>query len=389
MRGYVIILVEGYFLEKFLNICTRRQIFLWDIKRRDEYSLVLKISIKGFKMLKPILRKTGCRARIIRKNGIPFISNRYRKRKAFIVGALVFVMLFYLLSSFIWDVDIKGNKNLDTQLIADKLASLGVKPGALKYGIDTSKVVNEMMLSIKELAWIGIVVRGTKVKVEVVERVMPPQLVPKDKPCNIIAARDGVIKTIIAKAGQEMVKAGDTVSKGQVLISGEIKSKTDEKKIRLVHAVGVVKARTWHEGMCPVRTKIYEKERTGRVINNISLIMFTKRFDLFPKKVEFSDFEKVEFKKTLAIGEDFTLPFGLLDTIYYEDMLVERELDLEEAKQAAFETANKKAQEEIGENAEIVKTSSNFLTGDDGELTADVIIECIEDIGVTEEIGGN
>lgn len=34
IKGYVIIFVEGYFLEKFVNICTRRQIFLWDIKKK-------------------------------------------------------------------------------------------------------------------------------------------------------------------------------------------------------------------------------------------------------------------------------------------------------------------------------------------------------------------
>lgn len=34
LRGYVIILIEGIFLEKFINICTRRKMYLWDIDKK-------------------------------------------------------------------------------------------------------------------------------------------------------------------------------------------------------------------------------------------------------------------------------------------------------------------------------------------------------------------
>ena len=59
IRGYVIIVVEGYFLEKFVNICTRRQILLFDISRQKNSKMTLKVSIKGFRMLRPIAKKTA------------------------------------------------------------------------------------------------------------------------------------------------------------------------------------------------------------------------------------------------------------------------------------------------------------------------------------------
>lgn len=388
IRGYVIILVEGYFLEKFINICIRRQIFLWDIKRQKDCKMVLKISIKGFKLLRPVAAKTGCRVRILKKRGLPFVLSRYKRRKTFIVGAVLFVLLFYILTSYIWAIEVTGNKNLETQFIVDKLAEIGVKPGVLKYNINTDKVVNGLMLEVKELGWVGVVVKGTKVKVDVVERVMPPELVPKNVPCNIVARRDGVIKSMIVKLGQEQVKAGDTVTKGQVLISGTVKGQDEKAPPRLVHATGIVKARTWYETGSPVKLKVLEKERTENSKDNYTLVLLARQIKLFRSEAPFEDYEKVELRKKISVGEDLTLPFEFIINRYYEVKTVEKEIDIEDAKQIAADEAHKELMKEIPENADIVKTNLNYVTAEDGEITAVVTAECTEDIGFTEEIGG-
>lgn len=388
LRGYVIILVEGYFLEKFINICTHRQIYLWDVKRRKNCVMTMKVSIKGFKMIKPVSRKANCRVRILKKRGLPFIFSRYRRRKTFVLGAVFFIFTFYVLTSFIWAVEVTGNKKLETRFIVEKLASMGIKPGVLKFNINTEKVVNYMMLDIDQLSWISVTVKGTKVKVQLAERISPPELVHKDEPCNIVAARDGVIKSIIVKDGQEMVKAGDTVIKGQILISGSIKIRNEEERTRMVHAIGSVKARTWYEQEWPVVTRVTEKVRTGRTKDNLSLLIFTKRIKLLHGEVKFENYDKVEIKKRISVGEDVVLPFEYVIDRFYENNLVEKEIGIDEAKQIAADNAYKKASENVPESAEKVKTNLNFIQKDNGELVAKVIIECIEEIGVTEKIGG-
>ncbi|MCR4435591.1 MAG: sporulation protein YqfD [Clostridiales bacterium] len=388
IRGYVIIVVEGYFLEKFINICMHRQVFLWDVRKRNDCSMALKVSIKGFKLLRPIVRKTNCRVNIIKKVGFPFILNRYRRRKTFIAGAFIFVILFYLLTSFVWVVDVTGNKNLETRFILDTLAQIGVRPGVLKYAVDADRTANELMLKIKEIGWVGVVVKGTKVKVEVVERVQPPELVHKDVPCDIVAGKDGVVKSIVAKTGQEMVHEGETVTKGQVLISGTVKSKNEQLPPRLVHADGVVKARTWYEKECPVNETIYEKERTGREKEQYSLVLFMKEIGLFHGSIPFKDYEKVEIRKRVSLEEDLTLPFELVIYKYYENIVRERKIDVEEAKKTALDEAYKEVMKEIPAEAEIVKKDSNFKQKENGETVASVTLECIENIGIANEIGG-
>ncbi len=386
IRGYVIIVVEGYFLEKFVNICTRRQILLFDISRQKNSKMTLKVSIKGFRMLRPIAKKTGCRVRILKKHGLPFLINRYRGRKTFLLGAALFVVLFYIMTSFVWTIEITGNEKIETQLIIEKLASMGVKPGVLKYRINSEKVADRIIMDVNGLSYVSVVVRGTKVKVEVAEGVDVPPMVPLSEPCDIVAGKDGVIKSIVVKAGQAAVKEGDTVKKGQILVSGNVPIKNMENNPRMVHAIGNILARTWYESTQPVELRVVEKIRTGRKKDNISLFLFSKKINLFNKKVSYSNYERVETEKFLSIGENLVLPFGAVIETYYENQIIEADVSLEEAKENAANAAYRKALEDIPEGAQIVDRRIEFIENQNGDIIADVIIECVEDIGVKKEI---
>ena len=109
LRGYVIISVEGYFTERFINICTRRQLFLWDVIRLSDTTITLKMSIKGFKMLRPIAKKTRSKVRIVSKNGMPFVISRYKKRKALCWAHFIYCFN-KLVASFVWDIEVTGNQ---------------------------------------------------------------------------------------------------------------------------------------------------------------------------------------------------------------------------------------------------------------------------------------
>lgn len=389
IRGYVIIFVEGYFLEKFVNICTRRQIFLWDIKKKKNSAMSMKISIKGFKMLKPIAKKTGCRVKILGKRGVPFVLYRYKRRKTFILGAALFVFLFYFMTSFVWSVEVIGNEKLTSTFILDKVSSLGVRSGVFKYSINPHEVANNLMLDVDELSWVSVVIKGTKVKINIAEATSKPKLVEKDVPCDIVAAKDGVVKAVFVKSGVGAVQVGDTVEKDQVLISGTVPAKNQEDNPRIVHAIGDVMARTWYDGSQNVETKIYEKNRTGEKKENYSLVLFSNKIDLFHKDPPYAEYEKVDIGKTLSIGEDLVLPFGLVIERYYENNILEKELSLDDAKKMAEDNAYKKAYELVPKEAQIVSSEVSFIEKDDGQLIAEVVIECLENIGYERKIGGN
>jgi len=71
------------------------------------------------------------------------------------------------MTSFVWSVEVVGNKKIETDGILKCLEKYGVKPGVLKYRINPEEVANGVILDIDGLSYVNVLVRGTKVKVEV------------------------------------------------------------------------------------------------------------------------------------------------------------------------------------------------------------------------------
>lgn len=71
IRGYLFIRVTGYSAERFLNACRHRGIRLWNMHPAGN-AYEMNISIRGFRKIKPIVRKTGVRVIITGREGLPF-----------------------------------------------------------------------------------------------------------------------------------------------------------------------------------------------------------------------------------------------------------------------------------------------------------------------------
>ena len=111
VRGYVEVALWGYAPERFLNLCSNHDILIWDLcQQGDVY--YFKISVEGFRCLKPLLKKSGTHIRIMGKSGIPFFFFRYRKRKILFAGIVVCMALLFALSRFIWKININGNDSV-------------------------------------------------------------------------------------------------------------------------------------------------------------------------------------------------------------------------------------------------------------------------------------
>lgn len=388
IMGYVIILVEGNSIEKFINICVQKRILIWDIQKAGPASARMKMALKHFRKVRAPARAARCRVSLVSKVGLPFLLRRYRKRKTFILGAFVCLILFNILISFIWIVEIDGNKNTSDEEINAVLLKHGIRPGILKYNVNTDNIANALMLEIDELSWTGVSVRGTKLKVSVRERRIPPELVDTDEPCNIIAAKDGMIESIYTQKGTALVKEGDTVIKGQVLVSGVLKNKHDENDIKLVHALAEVRARTWYEGSASVEDTVVEEYRTGDEEKLYYIELFNRRYKLPFQKLSFDRCEKLETVNRLSLGNDLVMPFGFITEHYFETGTRIRKLSEEEAQQRAADRAYALALDKVPIEADIRSTSLNYKYDKDGKSTAIVIIECIENIGMKSKIGG-
>jgi similar to stage IV sporulation protein len=164
--GYVNIKVESYFIERFVNMCISKKIFLWNIKRKKSTILYANVGIKDYKKLKQVIKKTQSKISIETKKGIPFIMHRYRKRKIFVI-LLVFVIIgLIIISNFVWNIEIEGNDKVTKEEIIQELNKDGLTIGIPKTKINTNLIINKFRLDRNDIAWIGIDIKGTNVIVK-------------------------------------------------------------------------------------------------------------------------------------------------------------------------------------------------------------------------------
>ena len=208
MRGYVKIRVEGYSPERFLNLCRHHQIYIWGLTPcGNAYELYM--SLKGFRKLRPIVRKTHTRIVLILRVGLPFFIHKYRKRKLFFLSLLLCLGLLYLYSSFIWDIHFEGNEKWTNETLLEFLETKEVSPHMLKSKVDCAQIVKDIRKEYDDIVWVSASIDGSRLRIQIKENEdtfreeedTGGEQEETKQPTDLIAAKDGVITSIITRSG--------------------------------------------------------------------------------------------------------------------------------------------------------------------------------------------
>lgn len=211
--GYATISVEGYFIERFINICISKNILLWNMKRKKSSFLFANIAIKDFKKIRQIAKTTKCHVKIEKKKGLPFILHKYKKRKIFVGLLIAITLIIFGLSNFIWNIEITGENSISKEELLNELNEYGLKTGILKTKVNTKEIINNIRLNRDDIAWIGMKIKGTNIIVEIVEADKKPDIIDENEYCNIVSNKEGIITKINVQNGTALVKVGDIVTK--------------------------------------------------------------------------------------------------------------------------------------------------------------------------------
>lgn len=382
MSGYVDIVVEGYYIERFINICNSRQIFLWNIRKDNSITLYASIEAKRFKDLKDICKRTKCKVKIKNKKGFPFTVKKYKKRKVFLILLLIIILAIIALSRFIWNIEVEGNVDISKEEIMQLAEEYGLTIGASKGKIDTKEIINNIRLERDDIAWVGIDIKGTNAIIKIVEADEKPEIINEDEYCNIVADKDAIITKVSAQNGTPLVKEGDVVTKGDIIIAGWLEGKYTGRQY--VHSQGEVQARVWYTTTEKIALKETKKIETGNIENKYSVKINNFQINLHKSLPNFQKYDTIEENKKLRLFSNFYLPLELVTYTYkeYEEVVVVH--SFEEAKQMGID----KAAETLKENIEGKKVLDKQVQvkAEAEYIEVQVTYEVEENIGMEEKI---
>lgn len=382
--GYLTINVEGYFIERFINMCRNKNILLWNIKRKNSSFIICKIGIKEFKKIREIAKKTKCKISIIGKKGIPFIFEKYKKRKIFLLMMCIISGLLFVLSQFVWNIEVKiTGDTLNKEEIINSLNENGLNIGKKKSEIDVKEIINNVRLKREDISWIGIEIKGTNAIVEVVEAEEKPEIVNENDYCNIVSNRTGKIIKITTNNGTAMVKKGDIIKEGALLIAGWIEGKYTGT--RFVRAEGKVDALVWYTENAEVKLNEKKIEKTGNIEKKYALNINNFRINLYKKLSNFEKYDTIYTSKKIKIFSNFYIPVELIECNNFEIKEENINYSEEEAKAEAKRRAEEKLNEKVKDKEKIRNITVNYTVEAD-KVKAEVTYEVFENIGTKEKI---
>lgn len=302
-KGVILVEVEGFFIERFINLCSINNINIWDIETTRNGNICIKTDKKNFKNVKKMAKKTKCTAKIKKKKGMYFLLFRYRKRRISVVIAGIMLLALIVLSTFVLRIDIKGNEKIGSKEIEESFKKAGLYIGKSTFFISKRKVIDYVRADIEELAWVGVELKGTTARITVVEKIKSEENLDKDIKGDIIVSDSGVITKIIAESGTTKYTTGSYITKGAIAIAGIVESKFLETEY--VRAIGVVKIKKDEVFKQSVKYEEEVKEYTGKYRHGIGTYIKNKKYELkyLPKDRKYDI--SIDVKKVKVLGKEF------------------------------------------------------------------------------------
>lgn len=381
--GYIRISIEGYYIERFINICRNNKITIWNLKRDKNVKLELNIGIRDLKKIAKIAKQTQCKLKIIKKRGIPFIFNKYKKRKIFFAFLILLMLLLGISSNFIWNIEIVEENQEIAQDIEKDIQEAGLTIGKLKSQVNTKEIINKVRMQREDIAWMGIELKGTNVIVRVVKSTSKPEIIDEEDYCSIVSDKQGIITKINAQNGTIAAKVGDTVNVGTTLINGWMEGKYTG--IRYVHARGEIEAKVWYSESITIPYNATEKHETGETENKYKIKFNNFEINLSKRLSKFEIYDTIYTENKFKLFHDFYLPISLVKTTNKEIAEETKNYTVEEATNIGIEQLQEKLDDQIEDKEKIVNKIINTDEKEDG-IEVNIIYEVLENIGTNEKI---
>lgn len=348
--------------EKFLNTM-RNSACIKEIALHGEGVISFCCFYREEKTVENALLDNGGKIIYKKLSGMPKILKKLKLRPGIVFGFALSIILMFTSTFFVWDIRVKGNEKLSDAEIIKILKQAGLSEGMFIKGIDVKSIANKVLINDERLSWIAVNFEGTVATAEVKEASIPKREVKKEN-VNIVASNNGIVMRIDALDGDALVNNGDSVYKGQLLISSFSEKRTGGSILK--GAKGFVWAVTERNFCVTVPLEYCDKNESDnkRITYTIDFLGKTIDIPTAPKK-QFENSTRYSEKLNMRLSEKIVLPFECVRLVECEYKPYKKRRTEKEATELARKTAKES----------LFQTCSDFT-----------ITSVTEDINVSDDV---
>lgn len=270
-------------INRFIKKCIDNNINLYNISYKKDKIIVL-IDVKDYLKIKRL--NYYSKIRVIKYDGMLNIKKIIKDNIFYIMVILLAFIWMNLLTNYIVDIEIIHSNSGVRRLLKEELDKNNVKKFSLSYSFEELDSITKKILADNKnnLEWVSIKKDGMKYIVRAEERIIKSEEV-SDKPRDIVASKDAYITKVISNKGNVLVRQGEYVKKGTVLISGKITLYEEVKGV--TSASGSVYGNVWYESSVEIPKEISNEKLTGKKRYNLNVgnkILLRNKYQNFRQK---------------------------------------------------------------------------------------------------------
>ncbi len=308
LPGRLLIEVTSAQPEQTLNAIAQKKIPISEVTKTNELTFRFSIRRRDLKYLEALLQRLYCELKIVKKQGIFWKIQELYHRPVLLCLLILLLSTSLFLPTRILFVRVAGNQELPARQILSAAEFCGIRIGASRKQVRSEKVKNALLSQLPQLQWAGVNTSGCTAVISVRERTAETQnnAAPFS---NLIATQDGYILSQVILHGTPMFSPGESVIKGQMLVSGY----TDcGICIRAGRAEGEILAQTSREisAVTPAETEIIRGIIDKKY--KISLLIRKKRINLWKdSRISDTGCGRMYEEYFVSLPGGFRLPVGL------------------------------------------------------------------------------
>lgn len=270
-------------LNRFIKKCIDNNINLYDISYKKDKIIVL-IDVKDYFKIKRL--NYYSKIRVVKYDGVLNIKKIIKDNMFYIMVILLAFIWMNLVTNYIVDIEIIHSNSGVRRLLKEELDKNNVKKFSLAYSFEELDSITKKILADNKnnLEWVSIKKDGMKYIVRAEERIIKSEEV-SDKPRDIVASKDAYITKVISNKGNVLIRQGEYVKKGTVLISGKITLYDEVKGV--TSASGSVYGNVWYESEVEIPKEISSEKLTGKKRYNLNIgnkILLKNKYEHFKQK---------------------------------------------------------------------------------------------------------
>ncbi|MDE6472775.1 MAG: sporulation protein YqfD, partial [Clostridia bacterium] len=323
MKVYTHIKCEARNSQRLLNKFSEKNIDVFKVQIFDN-KMSFRLEDSALKQAKEIMDKMAIEYSVESRGGKYLAGKMTLRYLSMIIPAILVVAVLAFLTKVCFTVEIIADNGQLREEISYILAENSVKPFTLKDKIDTSKLSYEISKNIDEVGFANCYFDGGVLKVEVKKVHVKEE---QDVYDEIVADRDCIITKVLVFSGTALVKVGDVVKKGDVLIAGYVDSmpedpENEDNERFIVNADGLVYGETSYTKQLVLTAQVVDSVRTGKSYSTTQIYLFGKPIGK-QSAVKYEEYEYTQESKIFGSA----IPIKAVTTTYYETVKQVVELD--------------------------------------------------------------